>query len=89
MLYPGTLNRHQGLDVAIRAFAKIAPRSRTAVFHIHGEGRSQDVLIKLVEDLGLQEPGIVQADAADPADRAGNGECRFGGGTEEEGFLRE
>ena len=54
MLYPGTLNRHQGLDVAIRAFAKIAAQEPTAVFHIHGEGRSQDVLIKLVEDLGLQ-----------------------------------
>jgi len=55
ILYPGTLNRHQGLDVAIRAFAKIAAEEPRAVFHIHGEGRTQDMLIKLVEELGLQK----------------------------------
>jgi glycosyltransferase involved in cell wall biosynthesis len=54
LLYPGTLNQHQGLDVAIRAFAKIAPAVPHAVFHIHGEGRTQDVLMRLVEELGMQ-----------------------------------
>jgi glycosyltransferase involved in cell wall biosynthesis len=54
MLYPGTLNQHQGLDVAIRAFAKIASVAPHAMFHIHGEGRTQDQLIRLVEELGLQ-----------------------------------
>lgn len=54
ILYPGTLNRHQGLDVAIRAFAQIKDARPEAVFHIHGEGRSQDQLMALVEELGLQ-----------------------------------
>jgi glycosyltransferase involved in cell wall biosynthesis len=54
MLYPGTLNQHQGLDVAIRAFAQVAFRAPHAMFHIHGEGRTQDVLMRLVEELGLQ-----------------------------------
>lgn len=54
ILYPGTLNQHQGLDVAIRAFARIADKAPNAMFHIHGEGRTQDVLMKLVEELGLQ-----------------------------------
>jgi len=54
-LYPGTLNQHQGLDVAIRAFALIADKKPAAMFHIHGEGRSQDMLVQLVEQLGLQK----------------------------------
>jgi glycosyltransferase involved in cell wall biosynthesis len=54
ILYPGTLNKHQGLDVAIHAFAKIADEYPNAVFHIYGEGRMQDTLMELVERFGLQ-----------------------------------
>jgi glycosyltransferase involved in cell wall biosynthesis len=54
MLYPGTLNYHQGLDVAIRAFAKIKDRVPTVDFHIHGEGRTQGALMKLVDQLQMQ-----------------------------------
>jgi glycosyltransferase involved in cell wall biosynthesis len=55
ILYPGTLNQHQGLDVAIRAFSFIKDKAPNAVFHIYGEGRTQDVLMRLVEDLRLQD----------------------------------
>ncbi|MBS1850158.1 MAG: glycosyltransferase family 4 protein [Acidobacteria bacterium] len=55
MLYPGTLNKHQGLDVAIRAFALIKDQAPQAMFWIHGEGRTQDALIQLVAQLGLQD----------------------------------
>jgi glycosyltransferase involved in cell wall biosynthesis len=53
IVYPGTLNAHQGLDVAIRAFAKVSGELPTAEFHIYGEGPSKPSLIRLTEDLGL------------------------------------
>jgi glycosyltransferase involved in cell wall biosynthesis len=55
ILFPGTLNRHQGLDVAIRAFALIRHKAPHVEFHIHGEGRSQDFLMQLVRQLGLAD----------------------------------
>ncbi len=53
MLYPGTLNWHQGLDIAIRAFALVADRMPGCEFHIYGEGPTRDALIALTEELGL------------------------------------
>jgi glycosyltransferase involved in cell wall biosynthesis len=55
MLYPGTLNQHQGLDVAIRAFSRVAKASPHTFFHIHGEGRSRGKLAELVKELGLED----------------------------------
>ena len=55
MHYPGTLNWHQGLDIAIRAFA-IAQRSAPDLrFHIHGEGSAKPALRALVDELGLAD----------------------------------
>jgi glycosyltransferase involved in cell wall biosynthesis len=54
ILFPGTLNRHQGLDVAIRAFAMVKDKVSKVFFRIYGEGRSRNMLTKLVEDLNLQ-----------------------------------
>jgi glycosyltransferase involved in cell wall biosynthesis len=51
--YPGTLNFHQGLDVAIRAFAKVADRMPNAEFHIYGEGPTKSSLQMLTKELGL------------------------------------
>jgi glycosyltransferase involved in cell wall biosynthesis len=53
MLYPGTLNRHQGVDIAIRAFARIAHDVPEAEFHIYGEGPYRAALEQLVQDLGM------------------------------------
>lgn len=53
MIYPGTLNSHQGLDTAIRAFALIKEEAPQAEFHIYGNGRTRDALIELTRQLGL------------------------------------
>jgi len=55
VLYPGTLNWHQGLDIAIRAFALIKDEVPQAQFHIHGEGSCQSSLVQLTKELGLQD----------------------------------
>jgi glycosyltransferase involved in cell wall biosynthesis len=55
ILYPGSLNHHQGVDIAIRAFARIQARVPQAEFHIYGWGDSFELLRTLIDDLGLQE----------------------------------
>jgi glycosyltransferase involved in cell wall biosynthesis len=53
MLYPGTLNHHQGVDIAIKAFALVTARMPGAEFHIYGEGPARPDLIRLVAELRL------------------------------------
>jgi glycosyltransferase involved in cell wall biosynthesis len=53
LTYPGSLNWHQGLDVAIRAFARVAPQVPEAEFHIYGEGPAKPSLINLTNELGM------------------------------------
>jgi glycosyltransferase involved in cell wall biosynthesis len=55
MMYPGTLNWHQGLDMAIRAFAKIKELDSHIDFHIYGDGPAKPFLEELIQDLGLQD----------------------------------
>jgi glycosyltransferase involved in cell wall biosynthesis len=55
MLYPGTLNWHQGLDVAIRAFGKISDKVPAARFYIYGEGPAKNQLAQLIEQLHLKD----------------------------------
>jgi len=55
MIYPGTLNWHQGLDLAINAFDTIAVKVPEAEFHIYGRGSELDNLKKLVSSKRLQE----------------------------------
>lgn len=54
LLYPGTLNHHQGLDIAVNAFAKIRDLVPYAEFQIYGDGPARPGLEKLVSDLGLE-----------------------------------
>ena len=54
LMYPGTLNWHQGLDVAMRAFASIAEQIPDADFHIYGEGPAKSDLIELAKVLGME-----------------------------------
>jgi glycosyltransferase involved in cell wall biosynthesis len=54
MLYPGTLNYHQGVDIAIRAFALIKDAASDTEFHIYGRGPSKDSLAALIAELGLE-----------------------------------
>jgi len=55
MIYPGTLNWHQGLDLAINAFDTIAVKVPEAEFHIYGQGSELDNLKKLVSSKRLQD----------------------------------
>ena len=55
MVYPGSLNWHQGLDVAIKAFAKIAGKFPEAEFHIYGEGGEKKALLDLIRELNLSD----------------------------------
>ena len=55
IMFPGTLNWHQGVDIAVRAFALIKEEAPQAEFHIHGEGPAKQSLIDLVTNLKLQD----------------------------------
>jgi glycosyltransferase involved in cell wall biosynthesis len=48
LIYPGTLNWHQGVDLAIEAFALIAAEHLGAEFHIYGQGGELERLRDLV-----------------------------------------
>jgi glycosyltransferase involved in cell wall biosynthesis len=54
MIYPGTLSWHQGLDIAIRAFASVRDQIPAAEFHIYGEGTYREPLLKLIGELEMQ-----------------------------------
>jgi len=52
-VYPGGLQSHQGLDVAIRAFARVKQAMPHAELHIYGDGSERENLVRLVDELGL------------------------------------
>jgi glycosyltransferase involved in cell wall biosynthesis len=58
VMYPGTLNWHQGLDIAIRAFVIAKPHAPEMELHIYGEGSAKPELRRLVQE--LQAVGKVQ-----------------------------
>jgi glycosyltransferase involved in cell wall biosynthesis len=53
MLYPGSLNWHQGLDIAIQAFAAIKDAAPNSEFHIYGVGPAEKSLRSLATSLGM------------------------------------
>jgi glycosyltransferase involved in cell wall biosynthesis len=55
LIYPGTLNHHQGLDIAVTAMADLSPDFPNIEFHIYGRGPSVPDLLKLSRDLDLGE----------------------------------
>lgn len=55
LLYPGTLNEHQGLDVAIRGLAQVKDRLPDVELHIYGEGPSYRSLVQLAGKLGISD----------------------------------
>ena len=59
-MYPGTLNSHQGLDVAVRAFALIAKQAPHAEFHIYGEGPERQPLQDLIRSLRLENRVLIR-----------------------------
>jgi glycosyltransferase involved in cell wall biosynthesis len=56
VLFPGSLQWHQGLDIAIEAFAEVKRQVPNAEFHIYtGAGDMKADLKKLAQRLGLEE----------------------------------
>lgn len=55
VMYPGTINWHQGLDIAVKAFAQIRDEVPNAEFHIYGSGPTRSEIARLIADLGLED----------------------------------
>ncbi len=55
VLFPGSFQWHQGLDLAIEAFAVVRQRVKNAEFHIYGGGDEKTELIALTDRLGLND----------------------------------
>jgi glycosyltransferase involved in cell wall biosynthesis len=53
VLFPGGLQWHQGLDLALRAFQIVHAEMPEAEFHIYGDGNMKPALISLASELGL------------------------------------
>lgn len=54
VIYPGSLNWHQGLDIAIRAVALIKDQVPHVQLHIYGSGDRKESLRNMVGELELQ-----------------------------------
>jgi glycosyltransferase involved in cell wall biosynthesis/peptidoglycan/xylan/chitin deacetylase (PgdA/CDA1 family) len=54
VVYPGGLQWHQGVDIAVQAFAQIAARAPQAEFHIYGEGDEKEPLQRLIQSLQME-----------------------------------
>jgi glycosyltransferase involved in cell wall biosynthesis len=75
VMFPGGLQWHQGLDIALRAFQDVVREFPQAEFHIYGDGIMKPSLVTLTGELGLngnvrffeslpvQEIAAVMADA--------------------------
>ena len=61
MVYPGTLNWHQGLDLAIRAFSIIKEKVPNAELHIYGRGSEKENLKIMIEKLDLRDKVLLKA----------------------------
>ena len=55
LLFPGGLQWHQGVDIAIRAFARLRVRLPHSEFHIYGDGIMKPELVALAAELGISD----------------------------------
>jgi len=60
MIYPGTFGWHQGIDVAVKAFAAIKDQAPNAEFHIYGRGQERQSIVNLIDELNLQNKVFVK-----------------------------
>jgi glycosyltransferase involved in cell wall biosynthesis len=70
LIYPGTLNYHQGLDLAIKAVALAAKKLPGIQLRIYGRGQALPELKELAMNLGLTER--VHFQSAVPLDKVGD-----------------
>jgi glycosyltransferase involved in cell wall biosynthesis len=59
ILYPGSLNHHQGVDIAVRALASMKDSIPDCEFHIFGEGGYSKNIAGLIEQFGLEKNVIL------------------------------
>jgi glycosyltransferase involved in cell wall biosynthesis len=55
VIFPGGMQWHQGLDIAIRAIGILRKRIPDVRFHIYGDGNTKPQLMSLVDELALGE----------------------------------
>jgi glycosyltransferase involved in cell wall biosynthesis/peptidoglycan/xylan/chitin deacetylase (PgdA/CDA1 family) len=55
ILFPGGLQWHQGVDIALRGFAIVGRQAPEAEFHIYGDGIMKESLMELSRELGLED----------------------------------
>jgi glycosyltransferase involved in cell wall biosynthesis len=60
MVYPGTLNWHQGLDIAIKAFHRISKEVPEAEFHMYGKGPAEAELLAMIKGLKMEDRIIIK-----------------------------
>ena len=60
ILYPGSLNHHQGVDIAVQAFALVKKSIPESEFHIYGEGAEFENIGRLIRELGLDKDVFLQ-----------------------------
>jgi glycosyltransferase involved in cell wall biosynthesis len=53
VIFPGGLQWHQGLDIALHAFKTVSARLPRAEFHIYGDGNMKPSLVSLARELGF------------------------------------
>lgn len=53
LIYPGTLNWHQGIDIAIKAIAEIVKTFSNIEFYIYGDGPEKLKILELANELGI------------------------------------
>ena len=53
MFYPGTLSWHQGIDLVIRAMARLGDEAKNMHFLVMGDGTERESLKALVKETGL------------------------------------
>jgi glycosyltransferase involved in cell wall biosynthesis/peptidoglycan/xylan/chitin deacetylase (PgdA/CDA1 family) len=65
VLFPGSIQWHQGVDIGIQAFAKLKKRVPNAEFHLYGSehNKLRKTLKDLVRELGLEDSVIFHGSA--------------------------
>jgi len=52
-VYPGSINWHQGLDIAVKAIGSIKEKLNNFEFHIYGDGPEKNNLIKISDEMKI------------------------------------
>lgn len=59
-MYPGTFSYHQGVDIAVRAFALLRDKAPQAELHLYGAGEQLEFLRSQIAELGLGDTVILK-----------------------------